>query len=152
MFAQIPGPSLSAATRCCPSPPCFPCPTFSSDRRNSAKRLARRLLSLTPQFTCLVYGSSKEADDAKGRFTHLDGDHLTLLNVFHAYLRLLEGSLVFQADSGGPSQTTVTESEVQAVSHGGRRSNTVLLRQLHQREVRLRSSHDRACYHSLPEA
>jgi len=27
----------------------------------------------------------QEADDAKGRFTHLDGDHLTLLNVFHAY-------------------------------------------------------------------
>eukprot|EP00931_Biecheleriopsis_adriatica_P011948 TRINITY_DN113045_c0_g1_i1.p1 TRINITY_DN113045_c0_g1~~TRINITY_DN113045_c0_g1_i1.p1 ORF type:complete len:710 (-),score=160.11 TRINITY_DN113045_c0_g1_i1:113-2242(-) len=28
---------------------------------------------------------AKEADDAKQRFTHLDGDHLTLLNVFHAY-------------------------------------------------------------------
>jgi len=27
----------------------------------------------------------KEADDAKQRFSHLDGDHLTLLNVFHAY-------------------------------------------------------------------
>jgi len=27
----------------------------------------------------------KAADDAKKRFTHLDGDHLTLLNVFHAY-------------------------------------------------------------------
>eukprot|EP00439_Symbiodinium_sp_Y106_P077286 s128_g16.t1 len=31
----------------------------------------------------------KEADDAKGRFTHLDGDHLTLLNVFHAYKQYL---------------------------------------------------------------
>lgn len=28
---------------------------------------------------------TKEADDAKARFSHLDGDHLTLLNVFHAY-------------------------------------------------------------------
>ncbi|CAE8584844.1 unnamed protein product [Polarella glacialis] len=28
---------------------------------------------------------AKEADEAKGRFAHLDGDHLTLLNVFHAY-------------------------------------------------------------------
>lgn len=28
---------------------------------------------------------SKDADDAKQRFAHLDGDHLTLLNVFHAY-------------------------------------------------------------------
>eukprot|EP00920_Eleutheroschizon_duboscqi_P041611 GHVT01099874.1.p1 GENE.GHVT01099874.1~~GHVT01099874.1.p1 ORF type:complete len:749 (+),score=165.00 GHVT01099874.1:264-2510(+) len=28
----------------------------------------------------------KEADSCKARFSHLDGDHLTLLNVFHAYL------------------------------------------------------------------
>jgi len=28
---------------------------------------------------------SKEADDCKGHFAHLDGDHLTLLNAFHAY-------------------------------------------------------------------
>jgi len=30
-------------------------------------------------------GMSRPADDARGRFAHLDGDHLTLLNVFHAY-------------------------------------------------------------------
>lgn len=29
--------------------------------------------------------NQKEADEAKSRFAHLDGDHLTLLNVFHAY-------------------------------------------------------------------
>lgn len=28
---------------------------------------------------------AKEANEAKNRFAHLDGDHLTLLNVFHAY-------------------------------------------------------------------
>lgn len=27
----------------------------------------------------------KEADEAKAQFTHPDGDHLTLLNVYHAY-------------------------------------------------------------------
>ena len=27
----------------------------------------------------------KQADEAKARFAHEDGDHLTLLNVFHAY-------------------------------------------------------------------
>ena len=32
----------------------------------------------------------QEADDAKNRFTHLDGDHLTLLNVFHARLGCLD--------------------------------------------------------------
>ena len=31
--------------------------------------------------------ASKEADEAKQRFAHLDGDHLTLLNIFHAYMR-----------------------------------------------------------------
>jgi pre-mRNA-splicing factor ATP-dependent RNA helicase DHX15/PRP43 len=29
--------------------------------------------------------NAKEADDSKQRFSHLDGDHLTLLNAFHAY-------------------------------------------------------------------
>ena len=27
----------------------------------------------------------KEADEAKARFGHIDGDHLTLLNVYHAF-------------------------------------------------------------------
>ena len=27
----------------------------------------------------------KQADEAKARFAHVDGDHLTLLNVYHAY-------------------------------------------------------------------
>jgi hypothetical protein len=27
----------------------------------------------------------KMADEAKDRFSHVDGDHLTLLNVYHAY-------------------------------------------------------------------
>merc|ERR1719450_1559181 len=29
--------------------------------------------------------SARDADECKNRFAHLDGDHLTLLNVFHAY-------------------------------------------------------------------
>ena len=29
--------------------------------------------------------SQKAADEAKGRFAHVDGDHLTLLNVYHAF-------------------------------------------------------------------
>ena len=27
----------------------------------------------------------KQADEAKRRFAHIDGDHLTMLNVYHAY-------------------------------------------------------------------
>lgn len=29
--------------------------------------------------------AAKQADEAKARFTHIDGDHLTLLNVYHAF-------------------------------------------------------------------
>ncbi len=29
--------------------------------------------------------AQKAADEAKARFAHIDGDHLTLLNVYHAY-------------------------------------------------------------------
>ena len=28
---------------------------------------------------------AQEADEAKARFTHIDGDHLTMLNVYHAW-------------------------------------------------------------------
>eukprot|EP00124_Ichthyophonus_hoferi_P005335 Ihof_evm3s748 gene=Ihof_evmTU3s748 len=31
--------------------------------------------------------SKRQADEAKGRFSHVDGDHLTMLNVYHAYKR-----------------------------------------------------------------
>ena len=29
--------------------------------------------------------AKKQSDDAKMRFAHIDGDHLSLLNVYHAY-------------------------------------------------------------------
>lgn len=29
--------------------------------------------------------AAKAADEAKARFTHIDGDHLTMLNVYHAF-------------------------------------------------------------------
>lgn len=29
--------------------------------------------------------AAKAADEAKQRFAHIDGDHLTLLNVYHAF-------------------------------------------------------------------
>jgi len=35
--------------------------------------------------------SARDADDAKNRFSHLDGDHLTMLNVFHAYKQFITG-------------------------------------------------------------
>jgi len=41
--------------------------------------------------------AQKEADDCKNRFAHLDGDHLTLLNVFHAYKQHVQDGV----DPGG---------------------------------------------------
>jgi len=46
--------------------------------------------------------SHKAADEAKSRFAHLDGDHLTLLNVFHAYKQQVQSGvdpLKFCADN-----------------------------------------------------
>ncbi|KAG6474728.1 hypothetical protein ZIOFF_068667 [Zingiber officinale] len=36
--------------------------------------------------------AQKAADEAKARFSHIDGDHLTLLNVYHAYKQNAEDS------------------------------------------------------------
>merc|ERR1719499_1787275 len=50
---------------------------------NEAMSIAA-MLSVNPVFT-RPSGSAKQADEARSRFAHLDGDHLTLLNVFHAF-------------------------------------------------------------------
>lgn len=42
------------------------------------------MMSVSPVFL-RPSGKSRQADDARARFAHLDGDHLTLLNVFHAF-------------------------------------------------------------------
>lgn len=42
-------------------------------------------LSLVPNCFLRPREAQKAADEAKARFGHIDGDHLTLLNVYHAY-------------------------------------------------------------------
>lgn len=34
--------------------------------------------------------AKKQADEAKMRFAHIDGDHLTMLNVYHAFKQNME--------------------------------------------------------------
>lgn len=64
----------------------------------------------------------KEADEAKAQFTHPDGDHLTLLNVYHAYktselfvhLRLIltcTDTLLFQIPIPTGAGRTISVSE-----------------------------------------
>ena len=43
------------------------------------------LLFPVPQVFMRPNEVKKEADEAKMRFAHIDGDHLTFLNVYHAY-------------------------------------------------------------------
>lgn len=38
-----------------------------------------------PQCFVRPADSKKTADEAKMRFAHIDGDHLTMLNVYHAF-------------------------------------------------------------------
>ncbi|WWC91392.1 uncharacterized protein L201_006336 [Kwoniella dendrophila CBS 6074] len=58
---------------------------------------SNEMLSLTamlsvPNVFMRPASQRKEADLAKAQFTHPDGDHLTLLNVYHAYKSVQEGS------------------------------------------------------------
>lgn len=45
----------------------------------------RFLISIVPQCFVRPNDVKKQADEAKMRFAHIDGDHLTLLNVYHAF-------------------------------------------------------------------
>lgn len=44
--------------------------------------------------------AKKAADEAKARFAHIDGDHLTLLNVYHAFKQSQFISLNFSFKGG----------------------------------------------------
>lgn len=45
----------------------------------------RNLCATVPQWFMRPNEARKQADEAKRRFAHIDGDHLTMLNVYHAY-------------------------------------------------------------------
>lgn len=43
------------------------------------------VIFLVPQIFVRPTETKKQADESKMRFAHIDGDHLSLLNVYHAY-------------------------------------------------------------------
>ena len=51
--------------------------------------LFKAMLSV-PQCFVRPNEARKAADDSKLRFAHIDGDHLTLLNVYHAFKQNME--------------------------------------------------------------
>jgi pre-mRNA-splicing factor ATP-dependent RNA helicase DHX15/PRP43 len=70
---------------------------FPLDPQLSAMLLRAPSLGCTPEILTIVAMLSvptcflrpkqnqKEADDAKAQFAHIDGDHLTLLNLYNTY-------------------------------------------------------------------
>lgn len=50
----------------------------------------RRHNCTVPQVFMRPLEAKKAADEAKMRFAHIDGDHLTLLNVYHAFKQNME--------------------------------------------------------------
>jgi HrpA-like RNA helicase len=57
----------------------------STDLRCSNEILSIVAMLSVPQCFVRPNECKQEADDAKARFAHVDGDHLTLLNTYHAY-------------------------------------------------------------------
>jgi len=56
---------------------------------------SNEILSITamlsvPQFFMRPNEAKKQADEAKMKFAHIDGDHLTMLNVYHAFKQSME--------------------------------------------------------------
>lgn len=59
----------------------------SCDYKCSNEVLSLTAMLSVPQCFVRPFDQRKEADEAKMRFVHEHGDHLTLLNVYHAYKR-----------------------------------------------------------------
>ena len=57
------------------------CPSLNCN----AGRTSIQCTSLPSLMSSLPLHSHSQADEAKAQFAHVDGDHLSLLNVYHAY-------------------------------------------------------------------
>lgn len=57
----------------------------SCDLQCSNEILSITAMLSVPQCFVRPNEAKAEADEAKARFAHVDGDHLTLLNVYHAF-------------------------------------------------------------------
>ena len=63
----------------------------SVDFRCSGEILSITALLSVQQVFMRPKDAAKAADEAKAKFAHVDGDHLTLLNAYHAYKQAGEG-------------------------------------------------------------
>jgi len=77
-------------TRDCPRLPAGHCPQAKMLLYSPQLSCSNEILSVvsmlnTPNPFMRPREAAKAADEAKARFQHVDGDHLTLLNVYHAW-------------------------------------------------------------------
>jgi pre-mRNA-splicing factor ATP-dependent RNA helicase DHX15/PRP43 len=49
------------------------------------KKNCKQITTTVPQIFVRPSETKKAADEAKMSFAHIDGDHLTMLNVYHAF-------------------------------------------------------------------
>lgn len=100
-FDRACGPALSQRSVECPSIIGF-APFFSECLTHPYGRLCWGPYQpcLVPQCFVRPTEAKKAADESKMRFAHIDGDHLTLLNVYHAF-KQSEYSIV-ESDSLNP--------------------------------------------------
>ena len=86
LLARLPalGPRLDLLARRSAPPTVRPLPPSHEQAPAALPRSIAAMLSVPNVFT-RPREAAKAADEAKARFAHIDGDHLTLLNVYHAY-------------------------------------------------------------------
>ncbi|CAL5423289.1 unnamed protein product [Camellia sinensis] len=76
-------------------------------------------------------GAQKAADEAKAWFGHIDGDHLTLLNVFHAYKQNTDKKKPIKSrGSDGFETTSISTTGTEQLSSGFFRKCFFLIRLL----------------------
>lgn len=61
------------------------CSEFALNRKQTNSNVKHQTSTKVPQCFVRPNEAKKVADEAKMRFAHIDGDHLTLLNVYHAF-------------------------------------------------------------------
>ena len=68
---------------------CFHCHIYIHPYQHSLSHSAYHSFSHSLLFYFILFYLFCQADEAKAQFAHVDGDHLSLLNVYHAYKQVL---------------------------------------------------------------
>ena len=84
-FTKSPDPKSHASTSVVAASAAHSATLESTEHRCSNEIVSIVALLSVPQIFMRPKEAAKAADEAKAQFAHVDGDHLTLLNAYHAY-------------------------------------------------------------------